>query len=688
MTEPNRFPYRPDVDGLRAVAVLAVVMHHLNGSLIPGGFVGVDIFFVISGFVVTQSILRTQSGNALHDLVSFWKRRWLRIIPALLFMLLVTSLVFIAFFAPIPLETFNATLRTGLVSAFGLSNFYLLRLSSDYFQADQSINVFLHTWSLGVEEQFYLVFSVLVIAIPGLLFRRWYSARIRIFLLIALFIGSLWLFLSLYKQEPMVAYYMLPARFWEMALGSVIAFSYYRIISFSPARWLLNGMQLCAVGMMIYALFIYPDPDVNFAMPILLATGATALMIVAGSFQHPSGVNVVTAVLSLRVFVYIGLLSYSIYLWHWPILIFFRYTIGLGVALNILLALSLVFLMSVISYRYVEQKWRGSKTLFLKRLAPQFATVFSLVILVTALPQLKPGLAYAGATQAWSVDWRREHGFAYGNEGKILAFECSLVAGSAIPDRISEKCFSEKVAVNLLEEESSGHQDFPLAGKLILIGDSHSFASWPMASYGREQGAFDMAVFGHDGCGPFGLNERKSLSCQKYLKNLPAVLQRELDPGDAVLVSFYMPFGKSGPYPFADKFLRGLAQIASQNRAIVIIEAPLPRFARPAYLCTPEWFRLDDLECKVPRADYENDRRFLLSWLEKMKQDYAGIMHVWDPVDILCGDECLPFKGDKPIFRDSNHLSYFGATSLGPDFIQFLRTVNQQNTEVGSLVSQ
>ena len=239
MSNSNQYPYRPDIDGLRAVAVGAVVAHHFESGLVPGGYIGVDVFFVISGFVVTQSILRTQTGKIFRDLLEFWRRRWLRIIPALLFMVAITSLLFVAFFAPIPQETYNGTLRTGLTSSFGLSNLYLLRLSTDYFQSDQSINVFLHTWSLGVEEQFYVVFSLLIIAVPGLIWRFGNVEKLRLVLLGLFFIGSLWLFLDRADQRPMSAYYLLPARFWEMGLGSIIAINFSRLAMVAPPRWVL-----------------------------------------------------------------------------------------------------------------------------------------------------------------------------------------------------------------------------------------------------------------------------------------------------------------------------------------------------------------------------------------------------------------------------------------------------------------
>ena len=670
-SDRGRYPYRPDIDGLRAVAVLAVVIHHLETSLIPGGFVGVDVFFVISGFVVTQSILRSETGKAWHDLLSFWKRRWLRIIPALLLMITVTMVLFALFFAPIPLETYNATLRTGLASSVGLSNLYLLRLSSDYFQSDQSINVFLHTWSLGVEEQFYVVFSLLVIAIPALMAGRRRVMLTRAMILWPLAAASLWIFLDLAATRPMAAYYLLPARFWEMAIGSLIALHFGRLNDMQLPMWLLNGLQVAAVALLACALFLYPHPEKNFAVPIILATFASSIFIMSGTVRQPSEGNVIASFLGLKPLVFVGLLSYSIYLWHWPVLVLFRYTVGIGSLVTVSLAALVILAVSYLSFHYVEQKWRRSTAPFARKLAPGFALAFAALLAVAVLPQIYIGSTYIGAKQAWQVDWRPDHDFSYGGEGKITAYNCSFVSGSIIPDSFPDKCFSERVINGELGGRNAETRH-DLSRKLVLVGDSHSFAHWPLASYTREKGAFDMAAFGHDGCGPFGSEKARSRSCREYLEKLPLVLQSELNPGDLVLLSLYMPFGPPDSFTDAERFIHRLTMVTEQSGSTLIIEAPLPRFERPAYLCVPEWFRFDYTGCEINWASFEERRKHLMTWLNRISSESGNSVLIWDPAALLCGNACKQFSENKPVFRDKNHLSYFGAFNLGSEFIRFI----------------
>ena len=150
-------PYRPEIDGLRAFAVVAVIINHFNKEILPNGYLGVDIFFVISGFVITSSLYQRPSKNFKDFISGFYERRIKRLVPALSVFVLITSMA-ICLFNPHP----NFSLRTGLTSLFGLSNLYLLKQSTDYFAQSTKLNVFTHTWSLGVEEQFYILFPFLV----------------------------------------------------------------------------------------------------------------------------------------------------------------------------------------------------------------------------------------------------------------------------------------------------------------------------------------------------------------------------------------------------------------------------------------------------------------------------------------------------------------------------------------------
>ena len=217
--------YRPEIDGLRAFAVIAVIINHFNKEILPNGYLGVDIFFVISGFVITSSLYQRPSKNFKDFISGFYERRIKRLIPALYVFVLITSIT-ICLFDPHP----GISLQTGLTSLFGLSNLYLLKQSTDYFAQSTELNVFTHTWSLGVEEQFYILFPFLI----------WFSGfgrqtkngALNLFLIIgSLTITSLIGFLYLYPINQSAAYFLMPTRFWEMASGCLLFIGFQKIKS-------------------------------------------------------------------------------------------------------------------------------------------------------------------------------------------------------------------------------------------------------------------------------------------------------------------------------------------------------------------------------------------------------------------------------------------------------------------------
>jgi peptidoglycan/LPS O-acetylase OafA/YrhL len=215
--QPSKGRYRPEIDGLRAFAVVAVIINHFNKDLLPSGYLGVDIFFVISGYVITSSLAGRESKNFLDFLTEFYERRIKRLlVPALVVFVLITS-VLICLFNPDP----GAALGYGLRSLFGISNISLYRASTNYFAVSTELNPFTHTWSLGVEEQFYLLFPFLI----------WFSGfgqqtakgtRNLFFWVGALTIASLIGFIYLYQVNQPAAYFLMPPRFWEMAAGCLI----------------------------------------------------------------------------------------------------------------------------------------------------------------------------------------------------------------------------------------------------------------------------------------------------------------------------------------------------------------------------------------------------------------------------------------------------------------------------------
>ena len=336
--------YRPEIDGLRAFAVIAVIINHFNKEILPNGYLGVDIFFVISGFVITSSLYQRPSKNFKDFISGFYERRIKRLVPALSVFVLITSIA-ICFFNFYP----GISLQTGLSSLFGLSNLYLLKQSTDYFAQATELNVFTHTWSLGVEEQFYILFPFLV----------WFSGFGRqtkngarnLFLVIGvLAIASLIGFLYLYPINQSAAYFLMPTRFWEMAAGCLIFIGFQKRKSIE--QFLEKVPPFLVLALIIGIMYL----------PMSWATSSTVVVVSLSAVIIASlkKGTVAYTIFTNPIIVYFGLISYSLYLWHWGVLSISRWTIGIhwwSVPFQVALILGL----SISSYRYVETPLRKGK---------------------------------------------------------------------------------------------------------------------------------------------------------------------------------------------------------------------------------------------------------------------------------------------------------------------------------------
>ena len=241
----NKSRYRPEIDGLRAFAVVAVIINHFNNDILPGGYLGVDIFFVISGYVITSSLDgRGSSGGFGNFIGTFYARRIKRLIPALIVFVLLTT-VLICLVNPSP----EVILRTGMSSLMGLSNLYLLRQSTDYFAESTELNPFTHTWSLGVEEQFYFIFP-LIVWFTGFATSKKNGGKFLLFALISLSFLSLARYSSFVGYSPATAYFEMPSRFWEMAMGA----STYLVCKLNVKR--VEGFLRRVPGLFFLASFI------------------------------------------------------------------------------------------------------------------------------------------------------------------------------------------------------------------------------------------------------------------------------------------------------------------------------------------------------------------------------------------------------------------------------------------------
>ncbi|WP_167377581.1 acyltransferase family protein [Agrobacterium genomosp. 13] len=304
MTMNMNLAYRADIDGLRAVAVLAVVLYHAFPEVLPGGFVGVDVFFVISGFLIT-SIVAQEAQSGGFSFSRFYDRRFRRIAPALL-VVLATSLAY-GYFTLLP-ETFIRLAEQVAASAFGTANFYYL-MHSGYFDPSSETQPMLHMWSLSVEEQFYLFWPVIIV-----LGWRWTGRNakaVTTVILSVIFLASLAASVHLTKVDQSLAFYLMPTRAWELALGAMLVFA--------PTLNGVYGRVAPVVGLtMVAASIIVFNSSMPFPGALALLPCLGAALVIWPRLPELSGPKV----LSTRYPVFLGKISYSLYLWHWPVLVF------------------------------------------------------------------------------------------------------------------------------------------------------------------------------------------------------------------------------------------------------------------------------------------------------------------------------------------------------------------------------
>lgn len=337
--------YRKEIDGLRALAVLPIVLFHAGFSAFSGGYVGVDIFFVISGFLIT-SIIRDQISRGAFRFRDFYERRARRILPALFFVLLATLPMAWIWLLPREMKEFGESLLAVVAMA---SNFFFWR-DSGYFATLSEYQPLLHTWSLAVEEQFYLLFPALLFLLAGL------GRRLSVTVLIALGLASLALAQYVTKTAPLFGFYMLPTRIWEFALGSLAAFVVVGrgAALGAGARMLAEVSGLAGLAMIVFSVLMFtkelPYPSVWTGIPTL----GTALVIV-----FSTGETIVGRLLSWRPLVLIGLISYSTYLWHQPVFAFARIRSLDPLPVMVLwLLVAVSLLLGYLTWRFIEPIWR------------------------------------------------------------------------------------------------------------------------------------------------------------------------------------------------------------------------------------------------------------------------------------------------------------------------------------------
>jgi peptidoglycan/LPS O-acetylase OafA/YrhL len=661
--------YVPAIDGLRAVAVLSVMIYHLKAGALLGGFVGVDVFFVISGFVVTLSIHKRRFASIGALLAYFYARRLVRIAPALVAMLLITSLLAVAFIPYAWLSDANRT--TAFYAFFGLSNVLLAQTADDYFGPRTDFNPFVHTWSLGVEEQFYLIFPLLIGATVLAWSKRGNALSLAV--TIALSILSLAACVILSRPDPIFSFFQIPTRFWELGLGAALALSASHW-SGRLERWgapALNAVGLAAIAALLVSFFLCDERHFPFPWALLPVFASAATICVLFT-QRPTLVN---GLFSSRLFVVIGLLSYSLYLWHWPIYVLLRWTTGLDTLAPQALAVAATFAAAALSYRFVEQPFR--KSTFVAGL-PRSRAVALLLVVAFAGAVVSRTVFHFNSTLTLSVTKNAPVWSPY--DLTVPDGGCAIVTSS------------QESAAGTVSSISAPCRPGP-EHRVFVAGDSHASAYVKLLATLVSQERYVVTVHIRLGC-PF-LNFRTPSAalapvCQEFTQATEASILDNVRPGDFVfLPSLRIPryrdqWGgalETAPLSADDlasataearRFLRSV----SQHGATVVIEAPTPLFKSPPFRCS-DWFNHTNPVCaagfSIGRSEIEERRAEVTRIAATMAATIPGVT-VWDPLPLLCDrEQCNAYDDSGPLFFDGDHLSGHGNNVLYRSFAEHLR---------------
>ena len=639
--------YRAEIDGLRALAVVGVILNHIDDRLLPSGYLGVDIFFVISGFVITASLTRRPARSLGDLLLGFYSRRLKRLVPALLVFVVVVG-VLSCLVIPLP----HTALRTWISALFGFSNIYLHGQATDYFGTATKLNPFTHTWSLGVEEQVYLLLP-LVAWLTGFASPGAGGHRALFGVMGVASLASLIAFVQLYPTQQAAAYFLMPPRLWEMGAGCLL----FCLGGVWPAaaRGLGRLPPLPAVLGLVGVMLL----PLAWAVPATVAAVVLTTLLIASLRQGTAAYRL----FSLPALVRVGLISYSLYLWHWGVLSLSRWTIGLH-WWSLPFQIGLMVLLSLASYRWVEKPLRQASW------APRRDQTIAIGVgglaagagLLIGVDNLPPFSLYAGRNPIPAgmgveslVDPYRVAGAAGTWQGSpcVLANDAEAAKTIAI-----ETCTLGDFATarhRVLVVGNSFSASFAGAFDELVARDGYAVtitSAWAASPVGN------FAALG--GGGPFAAANRA------YWNRVVPELVAQLRPGDWVfLVNDMVMFSPPSQGPGSRLILQTLrvgltdfsASLARRGVRLAVLNG-LP-FAREANChpasAVPQWFSPFGGPCLMPdRAESLRRRQPLDEVLGDLQTQ--GTLQVVDLFDLFCpeGDCTYRARSGEILYRDEH----------------------------------
>jgi peptidoglycan/LPS O-acetylase OafA/YrhL len=639
-------PRRTDVEGLRALAILLVVVYHAGVPGFAGGYVGVDVFFVVSGYLITSLLVREAEETGKVDLWGFYARRARRLLPAMAVVLAACLALGALLYAPVEQRALSSA---SLASAAYLSNVFFASTATDYLGAAAETHPLLHTWSLSVEEQFYLVWPVFVMAALGVVRKGGRPSRRRLIgWMAAAAAVSFAASVVLMRTHQPLAFFLSPPRAWEFAAGALAVL----LPPLGRRAWPGGTAALGWLGLAgVVAGAVLFDENTRFpGFAALLPVLSTVLVLRAAAARPDSAP---ARVLGARPLQEIGRLSYSWYLWHWPVLVFAGQLLespGLPARLA-LLALSLAI--AEASYRLVENPVRHAPWLDRRRSLAMAAAVTVLGVGIS--------LGWRAASRHWSTLPGQERlAEVRGDLPTIYATGCH--ADLEDTDVDAERCDTGPEGARRT---------------MVLFGDSHAAQWYPALAEIARRGGWRLVSFTKSACPAVDVvTENRQLGreyheCHRWRE---AVLRevREMRP-DLVVMASSKGYGYSGAKwaRGTDRILRSLT--ASSGSVAILRDTPQPGFDVAACVARGEWGlgTLLDRPCDAeldPRA-----RRPMFNALRRAASSYPNA-YVVDMVPHVCpGTPCRMERGGVLVFRDADHLTAEFAATLAPALAELLK---------------
>jgi peptidoglycan/LPS O-acetylase OafA/YrhL len=633
----NNSSYYSHIDSLRAIAVFTVILFHINHEYLPGGFVGVDIFFVISGFLISSQLFKSVSGNTF-SIKDFYIKRIKRILPAAFSVIFITILLAQFLFLP---EDAKKVAESGIWSTFSLSNVYFWKFQdTGYFAPASYTTPLLHYWSLGVEEQFYIFWPLIVLFLMPRLNRIALISLLIFTIVVSATIAQL-----LLKEHHSFVYYMLPTRAGELLVGALLAaLLHFNVIS-KPKK---NNWFFIIATIFIIASSLLITPDMIFPGWLYLIPTLSAALFIWSGFNQSSTLS---GWLSAKPILWLGKVSYSAYLVHWPLLAFYRYGYGEPNPIESVVLFACILVLSWLNWKYVEERFRHVNLSLSQLTLRQFIMPSLVIVILSTIVIKTDGFGIRSINSAYQSTLKNVTNHA--KTTNRYDYICQYW-------RLEEKHFSDPECVIGSNKKS----------KILLWGDSNAaHYIGVLGNIAKEQN-WSFRNVSHAACPPIFNDVAPYVKVNRLGDCQAAVdlVKSKLQYYQTIVISAAYSNYTSKSHHFMDDFEQTILSLVESNHKVIIIgKAPVfkdyDRHCLAISINYP-WKNCSNIEqSNKVKIDVINAR--LLSF----SQTIANVEYV-DFNVALCEGGCSPYKDGNPIYFDSSHIEIQYSWQLGKQLVE------------------